>query len=178
MDFGSGKTYEDFTLRWTCQLGETAERRVSGRRGHEFRHPQIMTRPCFLVVDREYSQSISTRKLVIETAKFNVITSYSATEALDTLRRFPAVDGVVIDADMADMSCPEFIGALRELAPTLPVIGISAPRVGACQEADYQLESFDPRRLLDLLEKLRPQEAAAVERRNEQLMEKERKLGE
>lgn len=27
-----------------------------------------MVRPCFLVIDREYSGSISTRKLVIETA--------------------------------------------------------------------------------------------------------------
>jgi hypothetical protein len=35
----------------------------------------LMDRPCFLVVDREYPGSISTRKLVIETGKFNVITA-------------------------------------------------------------------------------------------------------
>ena len=40
-------------------------------------------RPCFIVVDPEHSDSISTRKLVIESAKLNVITAYSAAEALD-----------------------------------------------------------------------------------------------
>jgi hypothetical protein len=39
-----------------------------------------MIRPCFLVVDQEHSGSISTRKLVIETAKFNVLTAYSGAE--------------------------------------------------------------------------------------------------
>src|ERR1700761_1325764 len=120
-----------------------------------------MNRPCFLVIDREYSGSISTRKLVIETAKFNVLTAYSLDEALDTIRRFPALDGVVMDADMPGMSCLEFIAALREIAPTIPVIGVSAPRVGACDGADYQLESFDPKRLLALLQTLRPKETAA-----------------
>jgi hypothetical protein len=39
-------------------------------------HPTLpMDRPCFLVVDQEYPGSISTRKLVIETGKFNVITA-------------------------------------------------------------------------------------------------------
>lgn len=36
-----------------------------------------MIRPCFLVIDREFPGSISTRKLVLETAKFNVLTAYS-----------------------------------------------------------------------------------------------------
>src|ERR1700692_3947670 len=56
-----------------------------------------MLRPCFLVVDREFPGSISTRKLVIETAKFNVLTAYSAEEAMELLERSPAVSGVVID---------------------------------------------------------------------------------
>ena len=50
---------------------------------------QPMVRPCFLVIDREYASSISTRKLVIETAKLNVITAYSGAEAIETLKRFP-----------------------------------------------------------------------------------------
>jgi len=54
-----------------------------------------VVRPCFLVIDREFPGSISTRKLVLETAKFNVITSYSAQEAVETLKKFPALQGVV-----------------------------------------------------------------------------------
>ena len=133
-----------------------------------------MTRLCFLVVDREHSQSISTRKLVIETAKFNVLTAYTAGEALETIKKFPAVDGVVIDADMAEMTGPEFIAALRKFAPKMTVIGVGGPLVRECEGADYKLESFDPRRLLALLEKLRPQDTAAVEERNRELEKKER----
>ena len=59
-----------------------------------------MIRPCFLVVDQEHSGSISTRKLVIETAKFNVITAYTGAEAIQTLNKFPAIDAVVLDASI------------------------------------------------------------------------------
>ena len=62
-----------------------------------------MTRPCFLVVDREYASNISTRKLVIETAKLNVITAYSGAEAVETFKRFPNIDGIVIDEDVRDI---------------------------------------------------------------------------
>ena len=50
-----------------------------------------MTRPCFLVVDREFAGSISSRKLLIETAKFNVITAYSGSEAIELFDRFPGM---------------------------------------------------------------------------------------
>lgn len=137
-----------------------------------------MTRPCFLVIDREFSQSISTRKLVIETAKFNVLTAYSADEAIETIRRFPKVDGVVVDSDLPGTTCEELVRALKEISPKVPVIGLSTPRVGPCEDADYQLQSFDPRQLLALLEKLRPEDAIAVERRNEELKRKEQRMPE
>jgi CheY-like chemotaxis protein len=72
-----------------------------------------MLRPCFLVVDRETSTGISTRKLIIETAKFNVITAYSSQEAIEILRKFPALDGVVTDSGMTDMPCHDLVVALR-----------------------------------------------------------------
>jgi DNA-binding NtrC family response regulator len=134
-----------------------------------------VNRPCFLVVDREYSGSISTRKLVIETAKFNVLTAYSAHEAIEILRRFPSVDGIVVDSDTQEMSCREFIQAVNRLAPDAPVIGVSTPLFGMCEGADYHLESFDPAKLLELLEKLRPEAAAAIEKRDEQLKANERR---
>ena len=52
-----------------------------------------MIRPCFLVVDREFPGSVSTRKLVIETAKFNVLTAYSGREALEMHAREHEVRG-------------------------------------------------------------------------------------
>jgi CheY-like chemotaxis protein len=136
-----------------------------------------MQRPCFIVVDREHASSISTRKLVIETAKFNVLTAYSAREALDILKRFPAVDGMVIDSDTQELSCAEFVRAVKEIAPAIPLISVSAPLVGICPQADYHLETFNPGELLRLLERLRPAAAAEIENRNEQLKSQEIRPG-
>jgi DNA-binding NtrC family response regulator len=130
-------------------------------------HPMI--RPCYLVVDRETSSAISTRKLILETAKFNVITAYSSTEAIATLEKFPNIDGVVADAGIEDMPCEQLVIALKQLKPTITVIVICTPRYASCTNADHSLESFSPKVLLALLEKLHPQATAEIEKRNEEL---------
>jgi len=128
-----------------------------------------MTRPCFLVVDREYSGSISTRKLVIETAKLNVITAYSGHEAVETLKRFPLISGVVIDAGIKDASCAELVEELRAIDSDLPLIVVNTPGSAHCPGASHYLESFEPARLLELLRTLNPEAAANIEARNEHL---------
>jgi CheY-like chemotaxis protein len=128
-----------------------------------------MIRPCFLVVDREYPGSVSTRKLVIETAKFNVLTAYSGKEALEIFQRFPAVNGVILDAGLEDVPCDYLAREIKASHPTVPIIVIAAPGFSGCPDADYQLESFDPAKLLDILRKLKPEESAAIEKRNEDL---------
>ncbi|MGD0648658.1 MAG: response regulator, partial [Acidobacteriaceae bacterium] len=128
-----------------------------------------MVRPCFLVIDREHAGAISTRKLVIETAKFNVLTSYSSAEAIATLKKFPSVDGAVVDAGMDDMHCTDLVRGLREIRPNLPIIAISPPGSPNCEGVTQQLESFDPRRLLAILEKLVPEATIAIEKREEDL---------
>ena len=128
-----------------------------------------MLRPCFLVVDQEHSGSISTRKLIIETAKFNVITAYSAGEALETLEQFPAVHGVVLDAGMRDMGCMELVAALRALQPQLKIVVVGRPGQAKCGGEDHFLESFDPRKLLALLQRLEPEKTAEIEKRDEEL---------
>jgi DNA-binding response OmpR family regulator len=128
-----------------------------------------MNRPCFIVIDREFPGSISTRKLVIETAKFNVLTAYSGKEALEVFDRFPAVSGVVLDGGLADMSCAEVADHLKRIDAKLPIIVIAAPGFTGCPSADYVLESFDPAKLLDILRNLKPGASAEIETRNEQL---------
>jgi DNA-binding NtrC family response regulator len=128
-----------------------------------------MVRPCFLVIDREFPGSISTRKLVIETAKFNVVTAYSALEAIETLKVFPAIQGVVIDSDVSDMSCEALVQALKAVKMGVPIITICGPGDHPCPNADHELESFDPRKLLELLRSLLPTETAAIEKREEDL---------
>jgi CheY-like chemotaxis protein len=128
-----------------------------------------MIRPCFLVIDREFPGSISTRKLVIETAKFNVLTAYSGKEAIEMVTRFPAVSGVVLDGGIDDLPCEEVAHQIKLLQPKLPVIVITTPGFTGCPESDYQLQSFDPARLLDILRNLKPEASAEIEKRNEDL---------
>jgi DNA-binding NtrC family response regulator len=128
-----------------------------------------MVRPCFLVIDPEYPGSISTRKLVIETAKFNVLTAYSGREGVEMLRLFPAIHGVVMDEDLQDLPCHSLVAALKAINPVLPVIVVSGPKGKRCAGADYHLESFDPRKLLEILARLKPEETEEIEKRNEEL---------
>ena len=124
-----------------------------------------MTRPCFLVIDREYAGSISTRKLVIETAKLNVITAYSGAEAIATLERFLEVDGIVLDAGITDLPCEEVIARLKTIRE-LPVVVVGTPRVSHSAGADYFVETFEPVKLLSLLQQIVPA-AERVRKREE-----------
>jgi CheY-like chemotaxis protein len=128
-----------------------------------------MIRPCFLVIDREFPGSISTRKLVIETAKFNVLTAYSGQEALEVFTRFPAVTGIVLDGGLDDIPCGELAQKIKLLQPNVPIIVIATPGFTGCPQSDYQLESFDPAKLLEILRSLKPEASAEIERRNEEL---------
>jgi DNA-binding response OmpR family regulator len=128
-----------------------------------------MIRPCFLVVDREFPGSISTRKLVIETAKFNVITAYSGAEAVETFTRFPALSGVVLDTGLEDMSCSEVAKKIKKVRHEVPIIAIGAPGSTECTDADFHLESFEPAKLLETLKRLKPEASAEIELQNEKL---------
>jgi CheY-like chemotaxis protein len=132
-----------------------------------------MPRPCFLVVDREFSANISTRKLIIETAKFNVITAYSGAEALEATARFPALDGIVLDAGLRDLPAEEVVRQLKKDHPDIPIIVICAPGADDCPEAEHHLEFFDPAALLDLLQRLRPKETAEIQARDQALSKEE-----
>src|ERR1700738_2094835 len=128
-----------------------------------------MMRPCFLVIDREFPGSISTRKLVIETAKFNVLTAYSGKEALEVFTRFPAVSGIVLEGGLDDVPSSDVAREVKQLQPKMPIIVIATPGFSGCPEADFQIESFDPAKLLETLRSLKPEASAAIEKRNEDL---------
>lgn len=130
-----------------------------------------MVRPCFLVIDREHASSISTRKLVIETAKMNVLTAYTPREAIETLRKFPGMHGAVLDVVQSEMPCAELAAALKEIQPGIPVIAICGPTRELCEGADHHLPSFEPGPLLELLRSLVPEETAVIQRRNMELEE-------
>lgn len=131
-----------------------------------------IVRPCFIVVDPEHSGSISTRKLVIETAKLNVITAYSGAEALATLKKFHAVDGIVCNAEVHDIPIGDVIREAREINEKAPVIVIG-PYDGNIQQADYYVDSYDPRQLLDVLQRLEPEKVSAIADHDHELRDAE-----
>lgn len=129
-------------------------------------------RPCFIVLDQEFPGSISSRKLVIESAKLNVITAYSQQEALETLERYPRVDGVVVNAQMdGRMSCRQIIEKLREIRRDIPIVTVSA-NADPCDNEQFHVSSYDPRQLLSALEELCPTIAPAIEHEDEIAREK------
>ena len=128
-----------------------------------------MIRPCFLVIDQEHSGSISTRKLVIETAKFNVITAYSGEEALQTLTKFPAVDAIVLDAGVKDVPCDALVKRIRQRWPQLPIVVVGTLGHDFCDGADHYLETFHPGNLLKLLQSLEPEKTAQIMQQDEKL---------
>lgn len=121
-----------------------------------------MHRPCFLVIDREFPGSISTRKLVIETAKFNVLTAYRGQEAIEMLGRFPAVDAVVLDSAIEDIPCAEVMRAVRKQSPELPIVVIQSVNSPQCEGADFYVQAFNPAGLLETLTRLKPTDTDEV----------------
>jgi response regulator RpfG family c-di-GMP phosphodiesterase len=132
-----------------------------------------MIRPCFLVVDQEHSGSISTRNLVIETAKFNVITAYTGAEAIHTLNKFPAIDAVVLDASIRDLPCSDVVKQLKQIQPLMAIIVVGTLGHDFCTGADQYLETFDPAKLLKVLQKLDPEKTAMVLEQEKRLSDSE-----
>jgi DNA-binding response OmpR family regulator len=103
------------------------------------------------MIEVEQPEGVSTRKLVLETARHNVITAYSTDTGLRLLRRFPNVDVVVVHTELDDFSFEQTIRELRSIRSDVPVIGISPRTDRNSDGADYMLSSHDPHALLQLL---------------------------
>jgi hypothetical protein len=73
-------------------------------------------RPTVIVVDVITPNALSDLKLVIETAKFNVLTAFNSGEALATARKYD-VDAFVIDSVILDVHPNELTQELRRLYP-------------------------------------------------------------
>lgn len=104
-------------------------------------------RPTVLVAEPEPPQSLSVRKLVLETAKFNVITAHSTREALDLFELFPNINAAVLVNDET-MKCDEIAAHIRSVTDKVPVIGLR------CENVDHQIPSYEPEELLALLRRL------------------------
>lgn len=108
-----------------------------------------MARPTILIVEPEPNEALSVRKLVVETAKFNVTTAYSTKEADELLRKYPRLDGIVLLADMPGSG--RTAKEAKSINPAMPVILLSANQTSRHAQADHHLSSHEPETLVNLL---------------------------
>jgi CheY-like chemotaxis protein len=107
-------------------------------------------RPAIMVVEGEPFQALSARKLVLETAKFNVLTAHSTREALECLEAFPKISAAVIVED-STVACDEIVQTIKRELSDIPVIALSAREGFSCRGADHYLSSYTPEALVNLL---------------------------
>ena len=109
-----------------------------------------------MLIGQKFPDSISTRKLVLETAKYKVIAAYNGKEAIGTFRLFPNVHGIVMNEAVTGMDCASRGKELRAIRHDVLPAATSSRGVTDCVVADHQLGNFDPGELLELLRKLAP----------------------
>ncbi len=112
-----------------------------------------MARPVFLVIEVEQPDGLSTRKLVLETAKYNVLTAHSGEEALEIAGDHP-VDAIVLHHGMRDISPPKLVPRLKEAQPTTPLVLLVPDGGGRRKGVDHVVSSHEPAELLRLLQEL------------------------
>ena len=77
-----------------------------------------------MIVESEPAEGLSTHKLLIETAKHNVLTAYSGREGLEMLQRYPDVDAIVFDTALEDLTCEQFTREVQKQNSRCKIIGL------------------------------------------------------
>ena len=113
-----------------------------------------MRRPTFIVAEPEPDQALSSRKLLLETYKFNVITAHSEPEMFDLLYSFPNVDAVILHDDTPGKTAQEIVARIKESSPEMKVIALSPRGLRGSHLADHVVGSHSPEELLHLLQEL------------------------
>jgi CheY-like chemotaxis protein len=108
----------------------------------------------FLIIEAERVDGLSTRKLLLESAKHNVLTAYSGKEGVEMYKRFPNVDAVCIEAELPDLKSSTVAESIRKVNPKARILGLSPRLAALCKWADKTIDSHDPSALLEVLEEM------------------------
>ncbi len=108
----------------------------------------------YLIIESERTDGLSTRKLLLESAKHNVVTAYSGKEGVEMYKRFPNVDVVCIEAELKDLKGASVAGNIRKINPKIRIVGLSPRLAARCEWADKTIDSRDPSALLEVLEEM------------------------
>ena len=109
-------------------------------------------RPTFLIAEPAPDEGLSSRKLVIETAYFNVITAYSGPELLETIDRFPNSDALIVHSGLPRLDMPAVVKKVRERMPHATIIALAQTSGFASNGVDAVISSHDPQELLNYVE--------------------------
>ncbi len=101
-----------------------------------------------LMIEHEQPEGLSARKLVVESAKHNVLTAYNVEDGVKLLERFPKVDAVLVHGLLQNRD--DLIGEVRKRRPEMPVI-VASPVERDYPGANFTIPSHEPSKLLDLL---------------------------
>jgi CheY-like chemotaxis protein len=112
-----------------------------------------IVRLVVLMVEVEQPEGISARKLILETARHNVLTAYSGDDAVKLLQRFPNIDLAVIHTELEGKAFASTVRRLKEVCPDLYIVAISPVVYGGLEGVNTVLSSYNPQALLDFLAK-------------------------
>ena len=103
-----------------------------------------------LMIEEEQPEGLSSRKLVVETVKHNVLTAYNAKDGIDLLTRFSNVDAVLVHAGLLHRK-PDLLSEIRKLCPDKPIVLASPFAEESNPEANFVVDSHKPQSLVKLL---------------------------
>src|ERR1700759_2307867 len=103
-----------------------------------------------LMIEEEQPEGLSSRKLVVETVKHNVLTAYNAKDGVDLLHRFPNVDAILVHSGQLAKR-PRLLTEVRPLCPAKPIVLASPFAEESRPEATFVVDSHKPQALLNLL---------------------------
>ena len=112
-----------------------------------------MARPTLLMAEVDPVQALSVRKLVLETAKFNVLTAHSPGETEELIGKFPKLDAVVLVNDPA-FDCEVLARTIRKKLPKILIVEVTSFAGQHCSAADHHVSSHEPETLLELTRSL------------------------
>lgn len=105
------------------------------------------------MAEPEPEQALSARKLVLETAKFNVITAHSVREALELSEKFSNINALIVHGGIGE-DCARVVAQFKRANPQAPAILLAPSASTACDGTDHQVSSHSPEELVRLLREL------------------------
>jgi len=105
------------------------------------------------VAEPEPTQALSVRKLVLETAKFNVLTAHSNREALDIFDLFPNISMAVLVGE-SGLDCGALARRIRAATDKIPILFLTGRIAAKCECATHTLHSGEPEQVLELVRSL------------------------